>query len=237
MKKYLAALFLLTSINLSASHLLGGEITWECKSNGKYQFTLVLFRDCGGTTLPTTAQALANNAGVSISCSYVSTEDILTSCYLGTTSCTGSSTGQGKIQKYIYRSGDVQLTGTPPVSGWYFSWNSCCRPGTISNLSNPASAGYYLKSVMYPYTPPGSTIALTASSCYDNSPQFLDQPSPVSCSGDAVEHTQLSFDSESDSLHFGFTSVQEEHQAQLFHTLLDILPHPLHIVAQGVQLL
>ena len=60
---------------------------------------------------------------------------------------------------------------------------------------------------MYPYTPPGSTIALTASSCYDNSPQFLDQPSPVSCSGDAVEHTQLSFDRDSDSLHFGFTSV------------------------------
>lgn len=205
MKKYLAALFLLTSINLSATHLLGGEITWECKSNGKYQFTLVLFRDCGGVLLPTTAQTLANNAGVSISCSYVNTEDVLTSCYLGTTSCSGSSSGQGKIQKYIYRSGDVQLTGTPPVGGWYFSWNDCCRPGTISN--GPANAGYYLKSVMYPYTPPGSTIALTASSCYDNSPQFLDQPSPVSCAGDAVEHIQLSFDRDSDSLHFLFSPV------------------------------
>ena len=208
MKKYLATLLLLTSINLSASHLLGGEITWECKLNGKYQFTLVLFRDCGGgVTLPTAAQTLGNNAGVSISCTYVSTEDVLTSCYLGTTSCSGSSAGQGKIQKFIYRSGDVQLTGTPPAGGWYFSWTSCCRPGTISNLSNSASAGYYLKSVMYPYTPSGSTTALTANSCYDNSPQFLDQPSPVSCSGDAVEHIQLSFDCDSDSLHFGFTSV------------------------------
>ena len=202
MKKYLAALFLLTSINLSASHLLGGEITWECRSNGKYQFTLVLYRDCGGITLPTTAQTLVNNAGVLISCSYVGTKDVLTSCYQGTTSCGGSPAGQGKIQKYIYRSGDVQLTGTPPAGGWYFSWSSCCRPATISN--GPANQGYLIRSIIYPYTPSGSTTPLSASVCFDSSPEFLDNPMVVACTSTDAKMSQLTFDRDSDSLYFSF---------------------------------
>ena len=57
----------LFSVQGSASHLLGGEIIWRCKPNGKYQFTLVLYRDCGGIALGTNAQTIAHNAGVAIS--------------------------------------------------------------------------------------------------------------------------------------------------------------------------
>ena len=78
MKKLLLTLALgLFAFQANASHLLGGEIIWKCKPNGKYQFTLVVYRDCGGITISTTPQTLANNAGVSITCNYVSTTDVV----------------------------------------------------------------------------------------------------------------------------------------------------------------
>jgi hypothetical protein len=170
--------FTLMAFQSQATHLLGGEIIWECKNNGKYRFTLVVYRDCGGVNLPTTAQTLGTNCGTAISCSYITTVDVVPSCYTGSTSCSGATSGSGKMQKYIYRSGDVQLTGTPPAGGWYFTWSSCCRPTSISNISSPSSASYLLRAVMYPYTPTGSPSPLTATTggnptCFDNSPNFL----------------------------------------------------------------
>ena len=204
------ALFFM-SFQANASHLLGGEIIWKCKPNGKYQFTLVLYRDCGGITISTTPQTLANNAGVAITCNYVSTSDVVPSCYNGTTQCVGATSGTGKMQKYVFRSGDIALTGVPPVTGWHFTWNSCCRPGSISN---GPTGGYLLRAVMYPYTPPGSTSALSAGTtanptCFDNSPNFLEDPQVISCTGVDVIYNNLGYDPDLDSLYYDWATPLE----------------------------
>ena len=209
-KKFLLGLFFLLSFNVDATHLLGGEIVWKCKPNGKYQFTLVLYRECGGITLPTSAQSLATNAGVSISCAFISTTDVVPSCYTGTTSCSGATSGQGKMQKYVYRSGDITLTGTPPTGGWYFTWTSCCRPGSITNVVSPGGASYLLRAVMYPYTPPGATSALSAGTaanptCFDSSPNFLEDPQVISCTGVDAVYNNLGYDPDLDSLHYNWS--------------------------------
>ena len=204
-KPLLILAFLIISIQGYASHLLGGEIVWKCKPNGKYQFTLVVYRDCGGITIDTLAQSLATNAGVSISCAYISTTDVVPSCYTGTTSCSGAVSGTGKMQKYVYRSGDITLTGTPPVVGWYFTWSSCCRPSTISN--GPSNQGYLLRAVMYPYTPLGQSSPLSAGTignptCFDSSPDFLEDPIVVACTGQDVSFNNFGYDSDLDSLYY-----------------------------------
>ena len=38
-------------LSTNASHLLGGEITWECANNGDYIFTLTLYQDCNGNQI------------------------------------------------------------------------------------------------------------------------------------------------------------------------------------------
>ena len=55
MKKFLLVLLIsLTTFNLSASHFVGGEITWECISDptsvdfGKFIFQMKIYRDCTG---------------------------------------------------------------------------------------------------------------------------------------------------------------------------------------------
>ncbi len=198
----------LFSVQGSASHLLGGEIIWRCKPNGKYQFTLVLYRDCGGIALGTGSQTIANNAGVAISAAYVSTTDVVPACYTGTTTCAGATSGTGKMQKYLYRSGDITLTGVPPVGGWNFTWNSCCRPGSISNTN---TGGYLLRAVMYPYTPPGAPGPLSAGTaanptCFDSSPNFLEDPQVISCTNVDVVYNNLGYDPDLDSLYYDWAA-------------------------------
>lgn len=210
MKKFLTLLLAYLFVtSAQATHLQGGEITWQCKSNGKYVFTLSVYRDCGGITLPTTAQTLANNAGATISCAYVGTTDITPSCYTGTTSCTGATGAQGILQKYTYRSGEIALSGVPPASGWVFSWNSCCRPGTISNGSS--NQGYYLRSKMYPFTPTGSNTSLSTGTtsnptCYDNSPNFLEEPNLIACANTDWKMNFKGFDQDLDSVFYSFAT-------------------------------
>jgi len=44
---FLAILFFLFNSNeVSATHIMGGEITWECNGNGEYNFTISVYRDC-----------------------------------------------------------------------------------------------------------------------------------------------------------------------------------------------
>ena len=198
-----------SSLNVSATHLLGGEIIWKCQPNGTYKFTLVVYRDCGGITIATTPQTLATNSGAAITCNFVSITDVTKSCYLGTDSCVGSSSGEGNMQKYVFQSGDVALIGSPPASGWYFTWNSCCRPTSITNISFPDSHGYLLRAVMYPYTPPGQSSPLSAGTtgnptCYDSSPDFLEDPFVVACVGQDISYNNFGYDPDLDSLYYSW---------------------------------
>ena len=60
MKKILPLLFICFSFTFtaSASHMMGGEITWECMGSGHYVFTMKLYRDCNGASAPTSGVSL-----------------------------------------------------------------------------------------------------------------------------------------------------------------------------------
>ena len=53
-----------TFFTANATHMMGGEITWECIKDpldpdvGMYIFTMKMYRDCDGTTLPTFTQTI-----------------------------------------------------------------------------------------------------------------------------------------------------------------------------------
>ena len=193
-------MLVLLSVNLSASHVLGGEITWICKSNGSYQFTLTVYRDCAGVPASTISQNLSNNAGVGISCSFISVEDVASVCSTAITNCNGGSIPG--VQKYTYQSGDIQLAGTPPVGGWYFTWNNCCRSWGLSNAGGLSVT--LLRSVMYPYTSTDSVSPASANNCFDSSPEFLDNPMMLACISTDTKTSQLAIDRDSDSLYYSF---------------------------------
>jgi len=195
---FIVALLTIASFNTQASHLLGGEIYWECTPNGQYIFTLVLYRDCTGISIPTGTQTLTGPA--TISCTYIASlsGDVSPDCPNSALDIDCSAGDAGGIEKGVYRSGPVSLAGIPPAGGWEFAWSSCCRP----SLENSPTGGYYLRSKMYPFTPPGSTQPLNTSTCYDNSPVFAQDANAVTCPNFLFEFNHLPSDKDIDSLVF-----------------------------------
>ncbi len=214
LKVKILSLFIFTFVfaNQSfASHLTGGEITWECLPTGQYRFTLVLYRDCTGATEPPGPEALANNAGVTISCPKINTTYLNPEC--GSLPCSQVPAGTiGAMEKHTYRSGPITLNGAPPATGWEFSWTSCCRPNT-GNLVGQQS--YFLRATMFPYVPPGATSPLVANPCYDNSPNFLEAPLVSVCTNTPSEYQAIGYDKDLDSLHYDWTPAMQSASAQV----------------------
>jgi gliding motility-associated-like protein len=192
------AIFLFMQQEATASHLTGGEIVWECLPTGAYRFTLVLYRDCTGIPVSTSAKSLTNNAGVSISCTHIQVQYINPQC--GAPPCNQVPTGQfGALERHVFRSGPIFITGTPPATGWIFSYSECCRPSTANLVGQQ---NYYLRATMFPYVPPGGGGPLSASPCYDSSPNFLENPAVTVCQGQNAEYLALGFDDDLDSLYY-----------------------------------
>ncbi len=200
MKKLLLLLVLVAlGTGASASHIMGGEITWECDPNGNYLFTLKVYRDCNGIPQPTSSQTLDiwnyTSSPNTIICNFVSQTDISPPCGFP---C--SNPIEGSAEEFIYISGPVTLNGTPPANGWIFTWDDCCRNNAIDNLA--FTGGHTLRAIMYPYTPVGATIPNIAQPCYDNSPVFLEIPATVICTGFDFTYNQNAFDQDLDSLYY-----------------------------------
>ncbi len=197
------------AIPSSATHLLGGEITWTCLTTGndagKFVFELRLYRQCGGAGLGGTA-TIQSSVG-SISVSRTSQLDVSPKCEFAGLSpdCNDPNRDENAIEEHIYESQPMTITGTPPTGGWEFYWTSCCRPSgsanspIMDNLS-PNSQGYRLRAWMFPYTPPGGTTPLTVNTCYDSSPVFSSAPTTVICTGYPFTYNHNAKDAELDSL-------------------------------------
>ncbi len=196
----LALLFVFTDV--SATHLSGGELTWRCQGNGKYVFILKVYRDCGTGNADISGNATINYPGGSFNLPRKSRTDISPSCWNSAIACGVAASGKGAMEEHYYIDSNITLTGTPPVGGWTFTWDGCCRPGTVKNLNNPGGIGYGVRAVMYPFRPFGSATANTVNNCFDNSPQFIESAAITQCAGSAFEYNHLASDPDLDSLFY-----------------------------------
>ena len=193
------------SVSSKASHIMGGEITWECLGSGSYQFDLVLYRDCNGLDIVDpflTLEVWGHPSITTIQCNLFNTVDLSPDCteipgFPQELECgvgSQSGNGAGAVQMYVYRSNPVVLNGTPPAGGWAFTYDSFSRNWGLSNINNPPSYGITLSAIMYAV--PGSS----ANPCTDSSPQFAQDPYMLSCAGTDFMFNSDAFDPDNDSL-------------------------------------
>lgn len=196
-------LSLFISFSLKASHVMGGEITWKCQGVN-YVFELTFYRDCNGADVNTVSETIKvwNHASVNeIIVNFVSRTDISPTCtpVLGSPpplSCgsgTSGGNGVGAIEKVVYRSNPISLTGTPPTSGWIFTFENFARSAAITNLVDPSNTGITIVAYMF-------QNMTSASGCVDNSPRFLQDPFLVSCAGSPYVYNMNPVDDDLDSL-------------------------------------
>lgn len=210
--------FLCLSPTAQASHLMGGEITWECQGNGQYIFKLQFYRDCNGINTPSTVTlTVINHPTVqSVLLNLVSQTDISPACNSAgpTISCssaesqtgwpTSSSPVAGAVQQSIFQSAPISLPGVPPTQGWTFAYSDCCRNGSLSNLAGANSYGFTLRAVMYAYN------GQNAGPCFDSSPTFLESPSTVICLGAPFKYNHNAYDPDLDSLSYSFAQPLDD---------------------------
>lgn len=192
---------------------MGGDITWVCQGGGDYVFQLTFYRDCNGADVNTVSVNLDvwNHPTVTqIPVQFVSRTDVSPLCTpvsggptpLSCGSGASGGNGIGAIEKVIYQSAPVTLSGTPPADGWIITYEDFSRNLALTNLQTPGSYGITLAATMYEI--PGST-----GGCIDNSPQFLQEPYFVSCVGDPYEYNMNAVDLDLDSISVTFGHPQD----------------------------
>ena len=228
MKKILLILSVLLIANSSsATHLMGGEITWNCiktgSNTGSYVFTLKIYRDCQGVSLNTFNYLTVHNvSGLStIPLNYISASDLSPLCDTlngpnNNFSCGGSNigftgNGNGAVEEHVFQSDTIRILGTPDLNGWHFTWSDCCRNNALTNIMNPGSTGFTLRAVMYPYTDSSGVVYPNNGNCYDSSPKFYEKPRTILEVGNGYDplafsngftYSHNAFDQEQDSIRY-----------------------------------
>jgi hypothetical protein len=231
MKKILAILLMsfVFSNNLSATHLMGGEITWKCIKSGsdvgKYIFTVKVYRDCQGVPIDTNMYLTVHNVPglTTIPLLYVGATDLSPACDAidgpnSPFSCNGTNigfagNGNGAVEEHVYQSAEpIEIIGTPDANGWHFTWESCCRNLAITNLANNTGQyGFTLRAVMYSYIDSLGTTFPNGNICFDSSPKFYETPRTILEVGNGYDplafsngftYSHNAFDEERDSLSY-----------------------------------
>ena len=191
------------SQEIKATHVPGGNITYECVGSNSYIITLTVFEDCSGTqgllsgpqTLTITNSCGFNNpstlqlpADTSYEISQICTPQ------LPNTTCQNGGTLPG-IRKYVFRNASNPVTLPGGCHDWTIYWEGCCRNGAI-NLS--AQDGYYFEAV----------INNTNTPC-NSSPVIQANPVPYNCINVNVVYNFSVTEPDGDSLHYSFISARE----------------------------
>lgn len=202
MKKLILGLAMLLSVAHSySSHLFGGYITWQCL-NGQYVFQVKVYRDCNG--IPQNPVTQINVYGHPSICSIpvngnlTVVNDITPPCGYN---CNNG--GAGATQEFIYTTNPCNLPGAPSSLGWVFEINDCCR----NTLTNLASTGFSIRSVMYP------TVS-NNNPCFDSSPFLAEKPNSFACIGYPFSFNLNAVDPDNDSLSYEWANPMDHTTSQ-----------------------
>lgn len=198
-------MLVVSSISVRATHILGGELNWECQGNGSYVFDLILYRDCNGIEVSVVSEEIAvwNNANVnSITANFISRTDISPYCLqvpggavpFNCGSGASGGNGTGAVERILYRSNPIFLTGNPPPNGWVFTYSSFFRSSDLTNIANPNGVGITIVAKMFNTNANGV--------CNDSSPRFYEAPFVVACAGVPYSFNPNAYDPNLDSLVF-----------------------------------
>lgn len=192
-------LLLLGAQQAQATHLMGEDLTYRCIGPNQYEVAFTVYRDCNGINTPSSytvnyGSASCNMSGT-VTLQQNSVVDITPVCpgIVGT-ACNGG-TGIYGIEKHTY-TGVVTLPASCP--DWEFTWTSCCRNNAITTLTNPGGNSMSVS----------TTLDNTIQTC-NNSPYFLNDPTPFVCVGQNVNYNHGAFDSDGDSLHYSLTDCYD----------------------------
>ena len=205
-----------------ATHIMGGEITWRCldagPNAGKYVFQMKIYRDCNGVALNANQTLTVYGTGApvnQIAMSRIGQTDVSPICtpYSGApiiNCATAGGNTPGAVEEHIFQSAAITLAGVPPLTGWVFTWDLCCRNALVANIVNPANYGHTLRAIMYPYVDPATGLPKNTSPCFDSSPKFEESARVVICTGYEYSYSNNASDYDLDSIYYDWAQPLDD---------------------------
>ncbi len=191
--KYYIILLFLTLLPLKnfATHIVGGEIFYDCLGSDNYRITLKLYRDCApGNALYDNPAYLFifNSAGVFIDSIAIPFPGSVVLPIILNNPCLTPPTNIC-VEEAIYQ----RVINLPPIVGGYdITYQRCCRNNTILNLINPGSVGStYMAHI------PDPSVAVC-----NSSPRFTNFPPIFLCAGVPLNFDHSATDADGDSLYY-----------------------------------
>ena len=199
--KILFILLLLCSSSSFASHIVGGEVYYRFLGNypgGKgYEITLIIYEDC----INGDPDAIASDNPATLAIFDFASDSML-----------GADTVSFRTSINVpINFSNLCVTNIPEVcllkkifvknfllppnsSGYYVSYQKCCRNGAVLNIQNSGSSG----ATYFGVIPPTSVVA------NNNSAVFNNFPPQVICINNPLNYDHSATDSDGDSLTYEF---------------------------------
>ena len=157
-----------------ATHIVGGEIFYDCLGSDNYRITLKLYRDCSpGITTPYDNPAtifIFNSTGAFVDSIEVPFPGSVVLPVVLNNPCLTPPVGIC-VEEAIYQT----IVNLPPFAGGYnITYQRCCRNNTILNLISPGNVG-----ATYMAHIPDVSVAVC-----NSSPRFTNFPPIFLCAGD-----------------------------------------------------
>ncbi len=196
MKKqiYLLIALMFSVLFANASHVPGGNITYECVGPNQYVITLTLYEDCGTAFTSNTDMTIQvdNDCGfpnptvTMPNTVYQQEVSQLCQSQLPLSECNGGT--MPGVYMHVWQD-TITLPG--PCDSWTFSYSSCCR-NTSSNLVG-SSDNYYWEAVLNSQTAPCNTA-----------PAITAQPIPYVCVNQLVTYNLGVFEPDGNTITYTF---------------------------------
>lgn len=145
MKRYLSiVLVLLGWLPAQATHIVGGEIYYDCLGGDNYLITMKIYRDCLNGLAPfddPAAIGVYTPSGTLVQTVWMASPTITTISNTISVPCYVPAAGSVCEEEAIYTA-TANIPGS--ATGYYLVYQRCCRNNTIINLMNPGSQGITL---------------------------------------------------------------------------------------------
>jgi hypothetical protein len=200
----LISLFLISSQDAQATHIVGGNLTYRCLGNNQYEIRLSLRRDC----LLGAADAQFDDPA-SIGFFDGVNNQILAFVGFGGQLFMPFNADDTLNQVLV---SDCSIAGNPVCvhqttyvdtvflpfwqNGYQMVYQRCCRNGSVNNILNPISTGMTIATEM----------SAAAQLVCKSSPQIGDYPPIYICVNKPIDFIPNAFDFEGDSLGFSLAT-------------------------------
>ena len=183
---------------VSATHIVGGDITYRCLGNEMYEIRMIMRRDCllGADDAPfdnpaaigfydaVTNQLIPIGSVSGYLQMFLNNDDTLNQTFISDCTIAGNDVC---VEQTVY----VDTVRLPFRSnGYIMAYQRCCRNGTLANIVDPLNTGMTLIALL---------SGQAQQSC-DNSPQFGEYPPIYICANNPIEFDHSASDGDGDSL-------------------------------------